>query len=130
MEKFKAREKTGTFSKEGLTAAPKLDLKGREREEAIAWLQSAIEKLQIQLESSGAEIEVLQGSMKREKKTGSTAARVENMETLNVRRNWNMGRLEIILRLISDGSLSTDRVNELREEINFFVECNAVHPYI
>jgi CCR4-NOT transcription complex subunit 3 len=68
MEKFKACEKemkTKAFSKEGLTAATKLDPKAQEKIEVTAWIQSQVEELQIQIEQSEAEIETLQGGGRR-----------------------------------------------------------------
>ncbi|TFK43288.1 Not1 N-terminal domain, CCR4-Not complex component-domain-containing protein [Crucibulum laeve] len=128
MEKFKACEKemkTKAFSKEGLIAAAKLDPKEQEKEEATQWLQSQVEELQMQVEQTEAEIEGLQGTGKKRNKGGSNAGRAEELEQLNERRKWHISRLEIVLRLLNNGSLTTDRVLGLKEDVSYFVESNT-----
>jgi hypothetical protein len=130
MEKFKACEKemkTKAFSKEGLIQAAKLDPKEQEKEEATSWLQTQVEELQMQVEQSEAEIEALQGAGKKRNKAGSSAAgRAEELETLNERRKWHISRLEIVLRLLNNGSMSPEKVFGLKEDVQYFVESNTV----
>ncbi|KAJ7087184.1 Not1 N-terminal domain, CCR4-Not complex component-domain-containing protein [Mycena belliarum] len=128
MEKFKACEKemkTKAFSKEGLIQAAKLDPKEQEKEEATLWLQTQVEELQMQVEQSEAEIESLHGTGKKKNKSGSTAGRLEELETLNERRKWHISRLEIVLRLLNNGSLQTEKVQGLKEDVQYFVESNT-----
>ncbi|KAM6495663.1 Not1 N-terminal domain, CCR4-Not complex component domain containing protein [Amanita muscaria] len=129
MEKFKACEKemkTKAFSKEGLTQAAKLDPKEQEKEDTMQWLQTQVEELQMQVEQTEAEVETLQGTGKKRNKSGSTAAgRLEELESLNERRKWHVSRLEILLRLLNNGSLSTDKVLALKEDVQYFVESNT-----
>jgi hypothetical protein len=130
MEKFKACEKemkTKAFSKEGLIQAAKLDPKELEKEQACSWLQTQVEELQMQVEQAEAEIESLQGAGKKRNKTGSSAAgRQEELENLNERRKWHIGRLEIVLRLLNNGSMSAEKVLGLKEDVQYFVETNTV----
>jgi len=132
MEKFKACEKemkTKAFSKEGLTQSAKLDPKAQEKLEVTAWLQQSVEDLTLQVEQSEAEIESLQGGgKKRGKGQSSAAGRLDDLEHLNERRKWHISRLELILRLLDNGSLSTDRVLALKEDVTYFVESNTVRP--
>ncbi|KAG6918224.1 hypothetical protein DXG01_015817 [Tephrocybe rancida] len=129
MEKFKACEKemkTKAFSKEGLIQAAKLDPKEQEKEEATSWLQAQVEELQMQVESTEAEVEALQGTGKKRNKAGSNAAgRQEELEVMNDKRKWHIGRLEIVLRLLQNGSLSTEKVFSLKEDVQYFVESNT-----
>ncbi|KAF7353083.1 hypothetical protein MVEN_01276300 [Mycena venus] len=128
MEKFKACEKemkTKAFSKEGLIQAAKLDPKEQEKEEATLWLQTQVEELQMQVEQSEAEIETLAGTGKKKNKSGSAAGRLEELETLNERRKWHISRLEIVLRLLNNGSLPTEKVLALKEDVQYFVESNT-----
>ncbi|KAF9451749.1 hypothetical protein P691DRAFT_662624 [Macrolepiota fuliginosa MF-IS2] len=132
MEKFKACEKemkTKAFSKEGLIQAAKLDPKEQEKEEATQWLQTQVEELQMQVESAEAEVESLQGTGKKRNKQGSNAGRLEELEHLNERRKWHISRLEIVLRLLNNGSLSTDRVLDLKEDVQYFVESNTEEEF-
>lgn len=132
MEKFKACEKemkTKAFSKEGLTQSAKLDPKAQEKLEVTAWLQQSVEDLTLQVEQSEAQIEsLLGGSKKRGKGQSSTAGRLDDLEHLNERRKWHISRLELILRLLDNGSLSTERVIALKEDVTYFVENNTVCP--
>jgi CCR4-NOT transcription complex subunit 3 len=129
MEKFKACEKemkTKAFSKEGLTAALKLDPKAQERSDIISWLQAMVDELGMQVESAEAEIETLQGGTKKKGKTGGAAERLETLEHLNERRKWHISRLELILRLLENGSLQTEKVTAVKEDVTYFVESNTV----
>ncbi|KAF7355004.1 General negative regulator of transcription subunit 3 [Mycena sanguinolenta] len=128
MEKFKACEKemkTKAFSKEGLIQAAKLDPKEQEKEEATVWLQAQVEELQMQVEQSEAEIETLAGAGKKKNKSGTAAGRLEELETINERRKWHISRLEIVLRLLNNGSLPTEKVLALKEDVQYFVESNT-----
>lgn len=118
--------KTKAFSKEGLIQAAKLDPKEQEKEEATQWLQSQVEELQMQVESTEAEVEALQGGGKKRSKQGSNTGRLEELEHLNERRKWHISRLELVLRLLNNGSLSPDRVLGLKEDVQYFVESNTV----
>ncbi|KAI6122771.1 Not1 N-terminal domain, CCR4-Not complex component-domain-containing protein [Pisolithus croceorrhizus] len=128
MEKFKACEKemkTKAFSKEGLTQSAKLDPKAQEKMEVTSWLQQTVEDLTLQVEQAEAEIESLQGSGKKKGKGQSAASsRLEDLEHLNERRKWHINRLELILRLLDNGSLSTEQVLGLKEDVIYFLENN------
>ena len=128
MEKFKAWEmKRNAFSRQGLTAATKLDPKAQEKIEVTAWIQSQVEELQTQIEQSEAEIETLQGGGKKRGKSGGAAAeRLEELEHLNERRKWHVNRLELIMRFLDNGSLAVDKVRDIQENVAYFVESNMV----
>ena len=128
MERFKACEKemkTKAFSKEGLIQAAKLDPKEQEKEDTMQWLQAQVEELQMQVEQTEAEIEALQGTGKKKNKSSATG-RLEELDGLNERRKWHVSRLEIILRLLNNGSLSTEKVLALKDDVQYFVENNTV----
>lgn len=130
MEKFKACEKemkTKAFSKEGLIQAAKLDPKEQEKEEAMQWVNHQVEELQMQVESTEAEVEALQGAGKKRNKGGSSnAGRLEQLEHLNERRKWHISRLEIVLRMLNNGSLPLEKMAELKEDVGYFVDGNTV----
>ncbi|KAI0366387.1 hypothetical protein BV20DRAFT_1115347 [Pilatotrama ljubarskyi] len=133
MEKFKACEKemkTKAFSKEGLTQASKLDPKQQEKADAMSWVQSMLDELMVQVETAEAEIETLQGGGKKKNKAGGAQAeRLESLERLNERRKWHISRLEIILRLLDNGSLPTEKVLALQEDVKYFVESNMEEDF-
>ncbi|KZW04192.1 hypothetical protein EXIGLDRAFT_600161 [Exidia glandulosa HHB12029] len=126
MEKFKACEKemkTKAFSKEGLIAAMRLDPAEKAKHEASTWITSMIDELTRQVELSEAEIETLNNTKRKHK--GAANERQSTLEGLNDRRKWHASRLEIVLRLLENGSLSPDSVNELKDGVTFFVESNT-----
>ncbi|KIM45954.1 hypothetical protein M413DRAFT_441010 [Hebeloma cylindrosporum] len=133
MEKFKACEKemkTKAFSKEGLIQAAKLDPKEQEKEEAIGWVNHQVEELQMQVEATEAEVEALQGTGKKRNKGGqSNAGRQEELEHLNERRKWHISRLEIVLRMLNNGSLPLEKVNGLKDDVGYFVESNTEEDF-
>ncbi|KIJ56834.1 hypothetical protein M422DRAFT_238430 [Sphaerobolus stellatus SS14] len=124
MEKFKACEKemkTKAFSKEGLIAAMKLDPKAQEKLETTELVGGWVEDLGRQIEQAEAEIETLQAGGKK-KKGNATSERLEQLEHLNERRRWHIDRLELILRLMDNGSLTTDKILDLKDDIKYFEE--------
>ncbi len=128
MEKFKACEKemkTKAFSKEGLTQSAKLDPKQQEKVDTMSWVQSMMDELMVQVETAEAEIETLQGGGKK-KKSGGAAERLEGLERLNERRKWHISRLELILRLLDNGSLATEQVASIQDDVKYFVDSNSV----
>ncbi|CCL99167.1 uncharacterized protein FIBRA_01182 [Fibroporia radiculosa] len=128
MEKFKACEKemkTKAFSKEGLIQSAKLDPKAQEKLEITQWVQNQVEDLLLQVEQAEAEVETLQGGGKKKSKAGAAAERLEALEHLNERRKWHISRLEIILRLLDNGSMATERVTGLKDDVQYFVESNT-----
>lgn len=131
MEKFKACEKemkTKAFSKEGLIAAAKMNPKDREKAEVTDWLSTQVDELSRQVEAAEAEIETISGSGKK-KKGSAKDERASNLENANDRRNWHISRLEILLRMIENGNLDTERVQDIKEDIAYFVESNMEEDF-
>lgn len=131
MEKFKAIEKemkTKAFSKEGLIAAAKMNPKDREKAEISDWLSTQVDELARQIESAEAEIETISGSGKK-KKGSAKDERASQLEIANDRRNWHISRLEILLRMLENGNLETDRVTDIKEDISYFVESNQEEDF-
>lgn len=83
-----------------------------------------VDELSRQVEQTDAEIETLQ--LAKKKKDVERSQRLEELEGLNDRRNWHVGRLELILRLLENGNLLTEAVAGLKEDIAYFVESNTV----
>lgn len=135
MEKFKATEKemkTKAFSKEGLIAAARLDPAEKAKVETSTWISSQVDELGRQIEATEAEVEQMQAGAGKKKKSTSTGASVERaatLEYLNERRSWHQSRLEILHRMIENGTLEPERVNEVKEDIAYFVESNAEEEF-
>ncbi|KAL9021567.1 MAG: hypothetical protein Q9185_001215 [Variospora sp. 1 TL-2023] len=127
MEKFKAVEKemkTKAFSKEGLSAAAKLDPEERKKQDACDFLSSMVEELERQIETLEAEEETLQATVKKGKKDTSKADRLSEIGRLTERHKWHQGKLELLLRSLENGNVETDQVNDREESIRYYVEEN------
>ena len=127
MEKFKAVEKemkTKAYSKEGLSAAAKLDPKEKEKLEACQFLSSMVEELERQIETLEAEEEALHANVKKGKKDTAKADRLAEIGRLTERHKWHQGKLELFLRSLENGNVETEQVTELEESIKYYVEEN------
>ena len=127
MEKFKAVEKemkTKAFSKEGLSAAAKLDPEERKKQEACDFLSNMVEELERQIETLEAEEDSLQATVKKGKKDSSKADRLSEIGRLTERHKWHQGKLELLLRSLENGNVETDQVNDREEGIRYYVEEN------
>ncbi|KAG8888765.1 general negative regulator of transcription subunit 5 [Tulasnella sp. 332] len=130
MERFKACEKemkTKAFSKEGLIASQKMDPKEREKLEVSDWISSILAELERQVEQTEAEIVALQAPGKKKKSTATS--RSEELQQIIDRRKWHMGRLEIVLRLVNNGTIAPEDVVAIKEDVNYFVESNVEEDF-
>lgn len=124
MEKFKAVEKamkTKAYSKEGLSAAAKLDPKEQAKVEAGEFLSSMVDDLEQQIETLEAESEGIQATMKKGKNQTAKAERIAEIERVIERHKWHQGKLELIRRSLENGGVDTDQVNDLEESIRYYV---------
>src|ERR1035438_5015874 len=121
MEKFKAVEKamkTKAYSKEGLSAAAKLDPKERAKLEACDFLNTMVDELERQIETLEAEGEQIQATMKKGKNQSTKADRMSEIERITERHKWHQGKLELIKRSLENGNIETEQVNDLEESIS------------
>jgi len=128
MERFKAVEKamkTKAYSKEGLSAAAKLDPKERAKMETCDWLNTQVDNLQTQIESLEAEAQGLQATMKKGKTDRAKSSRIAEIDHLTERHTWHIAKLELIKRSLENGNLETDQVNEKKEDISYYVNENT-----
>lgn len=132
MEQFKAVEKemkTKAYSKEGLSAASRLDPKEKEKVEACDFLSSMVDELQQKIEAMEAEEEALHAQMKKGKKDTSKANRMADISQLSERYKWHVNKLEFLLRSLQNGNLEVNAVIELKEGIKYYVEESASPDY-
>ncbi|CAO3565856.1 unnamed protein product [Mortierella alpina] len=126
MEKFKAIEKemkTKAYSREGLIMSGRLDPKEKEKAETCSWVTDRVESLTIQMEALEAEVETLQASAKKGK-NNPVKERISELEEKIERHKWHQGRLELILRLLENGQIETDKVIGIQEDVNYYVDEN------
>ncbi|KAI2640232.1 Not1 N-terminal domain, CCR4-Not complex component-domain-containing protein [Xylaria nigripes] len=124
MERFKAVEKamkTKAYSKEGLSAAAKLDPKEQAKAEAGEFLSNMVDELEQQIESLEAESEQLQVTMKKGKSQAAKAERIATIEHIIERHKWHQGKLELIRRSLENGGIETEQVTDLEESIRYYV---------
>lgn len=115
--------KMKAFSKEGLIAAAKLDPAEKAKRDTIDWIGTTTDELSRQIEQTEAEAETLQATGKKKKQAGD---RLGELETLNERRTWHIGRLEVVQRMLENGQLTVEQVESVQEDVKYFVEANTV----
>ncbi|WVN91126.1 uncharacterized protein L203_106377 [Cryptococcus depauperatus CBS 7841] len=128
MERFKALEKETkmkAFSKEGLIAQSRLDPAEKAKRDVIDWIGSTTDELSRQIEQTEAEAETLQAT----KKKKQSSERLEELEELNERREWHIGRLEIVQRMLENGQLGVSDVEDIQEDVKYFVEANMEEDF-
>jgi CCR4-NOT transcription complex subunit 3 len=124
MEKFKAVEKamkTKAYSKEGLSAAAKLDPKEKAKFEACEFLSTMVDEMERQIETMEVEGESIQATMKKGKNQSTKADRMAEIERLTERHKWHQGKLELIKRALENGNIETEQVTDLEESIKYYV---------
>lgn len=114
------------FSKEGLIAAAKLDPAEKARRDMTDWIGNTTDELSRQIEATEAEAELI--SSKSKKKNNDKDKLVE-LEQLNERRQWHIGRLEIVLRMFENGQLSLEDLENIQEDVKYFVEANTEEDF-
>ncbi|KAF8983777.1 proteinral negative regulator of transcription subunit 5 [Entomortierella lignicola] len=127
MERFKAIEKemkTKAYSREGLIMSGRMDPKEKEKAEICSWVTDRVEALSIQIEGMEAEVETLMASSKKGK-NNPAKERVAELEERIERHKWHQGRLELILRLLENGQIDTDKVLTVQDDVNYYVDENT-----
>ncbi|KAK7539150.1 Not1 N-terminal domain, CCR4-Not complex component-domain-containing protein [Phyllosticta citricarpa] len=127
MEKFKAVEKemkTKAYSKEGLSAASKLDPKEKEKMEVCEFLSNMVEELERQIETTEAESAHLSANLKKGKKDTAKAERIAELERMTERHQWHINKLELVRRSLENDGLEVEQVKDLEESIRYYVENN------
>ncbi|KAA8569628.1 hypothetical protein EYC84_001237 [Monilinia fructicola] len=127
MEKFKAVEKamkTKAYSKEGLSAAAKLDPKERAKMETGEFLGNMVEELERQIETMEAERESISATMKKGKSQSAKADRIAELDNMTERHKFHQNKLELIKRCLENGNVEVDQVKDLEESIKYYVTDN------
>ncbi|CAM9598678.1 unnamed protein product [Chrysoparadoxa australica] len=124
MEQFKVCEKetkTKAFSKEGLARAAMVDPQDKAKTEQRDWLQEKIDELNTQIDGFEADIEKLSSqSGKRRKK--EDAARITQLEQGGTVHKYHISRLEQIMRMMDNDELEVEQVDEIKEDLEFYIE--------
>ena len=127
MERFKVCEKefkTKAFSKEGLASAPKEDPKEKDRNRVRKWVGTALETLSERKDVYEAELETINSAKKKKKDTGA-----QKWEDLLERCRYHEDRLELILRLIDNESLTPEEVDGCKDQLDYLLESMTEGDY-
>jgi len=134
MERFKACErelKTKAYSKEGLQLANKIDPQEKEKVELCTFITTQVDTLNSQIDKYEAEAEKLQAAIKKSRKGDSNKTeRLDEIEKRVEKHKHHIMQLEIILRLIENGNLSVEKVNTIREDVQYYVENHEEDDFV
>lgn len=127
MERFKTVEKdmkTKAFSKEGLSMQ-RIDPKQKEKNDTSEFLHQMLDELERQCEKHEAGIDHIQSSGKKGKKLdGAKQQEIDDLNEKISRNHWHQEKMELILRLLANDDIECEQVNELQEDIKYYVESN------
>ncbi len=129
MEQFKICEKetkTKTYSKEGLARAEKLSPEEQAKLDTCKWVGEYIEKLQQAVEERDVEIERLCSG--KGKKTNKHLIE-ENNEFIQSHK-FHINKLEGIMRLVMNDVLGYDVVDELKEDLEYYIDSHDDEEYL
>jgi CCR4-NOT transcription complex subunit 3 len=125
MEQFKAVEKemkTKAYSKEGLSAASRLDPKEKEKAEASEFLATMVDELQQKIEAMEAEEESLHATLKKGKKDPTKTNRLADIARISERHKWHVNKLELTLRFLQNGNVEASQILDIKDSIKYYVE--------
>lgn len=123
MEEFKVCEKetkTKAYSKEGLAQVERLDPEQQARQQSHAWIQDCLNQFNVQIEALESDVERLHSAKGRNR----NKAEIEEKEKLLSRHKWHILKLEQINRLLDNAALEPEQVDELKEDVDYFLEAN------
>lgn len=123
MERFKVVEretKTKAYSKDGLGAAAKLDPHTKEKSETTLWLSGQIDKLNLQLDQFESELESRASSSKKRTKD----PKCDELRQHQDRHKFHIETLEKIMRQVDNDKLAVDKVKDIRDDIEYYVQSN------
>lgn len=125
MEEFKVCEKetkTKAYSKEGLAQMDRLDPAEQARQNTRMWIQECLTQFNEQIEATECDLErLLQSKGKNKNKS-----EIEALEFALSRHKFHVLKLEQINRLLDNDALDAKDVDELKEDIEYYLEANQV----
>lgn len=125
MEEFKVCEKetkTKAYSKEGLAQIERLDPAEQARQNTRTWIQDCLTQLNEVIETNECDLERLQTA----KGKNRNKQEMEGLEALLARHKWHILKLEQIIRLLDNDALEATDVDDLKEDIEYYLEANQV----
>jgi len=134
MEKYKAVEKASkekAYSNISLKKSDILDPEEQERQEVSNYLSQQIDELERQYDLLQLDIDKL-FALNKKKKSFSilNEEKIENLKVLQIRYRWHQQQMELALRLLANEELDPENVNEIKDDINYYIESNQDDGFI
>lgn len=134
MEKYKAVEKASkekAYSNISLKKSDTLGPQEKEIKDVSDYLSQQIDEIERQYEAAQVEIDRLL-VLNKKKKTASTAneEKKDQLKALQLRYRWHQQQMELALRLLANEELDPQKVKNIQEDINFFVESNQDPDFV
>ena len=129
MEAFKVVEKetkTKTFSKEGLARKEKLDPEEQKKADTNKWIGEVIDQLNGLIDDQDLEVEQL--SSGRGKKTNKN--KIEECNQHLASHRFHLSKLEGIMRLVRNDRISADKVDQVKEDLEYYVESHEEDDFM
>lgn len=123
MEEFKVCEKetkTKAYSKEGLAQTERLDPAEVARQKSHGWIQDCLTQFNEQMEAVECDLERLQSAKGRNR----NKSEMERLEQTLAKHKWHVLKLEQINRLLDNDALEPAQVDELKEDVEYYLEAN------
>lgn len=132
MEQYKVIEKGSkvkAYSNTSLKANNELDPEEKEKLECINFIQDSIDELESQYQNCEVELDKL-NSKKSKKVSASVESKKEELKEFQSKYRWHQQNLELALRLLENGELVVDDINEIKEDLNYFLTSNRDPSFI
>lgn len=129
MEQFKVCEKetkTKAYSKEGLAKQERLDPEEQKRVNTISWISDIIDQIQGFIDEKDLEVEKL--SSGKGKKTNKN--QLDECQQHLSNHKFHVNKLEGIMRLVRNGMLDAETVDEVKEDLEYYCESHEDDDYI
>lgn len=132
MERFKELEKVSKmkqFSNEGLELQAKLGARGLDEAkkiEATRYITEVLEELNRQNELLSGEL----SQLNHKKRLGSVQTAIDEVAEKMERNNFHIGKLELVLRNLDNDQLEPERIEEIRDDLDYYVENNQLDDFV
>lgn len=132
MERFKEVEKVSKmkqFSYEGLEMQAKLGARGLDeakKNDASRYIIEVLEELNRQNELLSGEL----SQLNHKKKLGAVQQSIDDVTEKFERNNTHIGKLELILRNLENDRLEPERIDEIRDDLDYYVENNQAADFV
>eukprot|EP00164_Ancoracysta_twista_P003524 GFYU01004702.1.p1 GENE.GFYU01004702.1~~GFYU01004702.1.p1 ORF type:complete len:593 (+),score=181.62 GFYU01004702.1:60-1838(+) len=128
MERFKVCEKetkTKAFSKEGLGQNARVDPAQKKRDDVKNWVNEFIDQLTVQVDLCETQIE----SARSQKKNKKNQAHIDELDQRVDKFKYHNRMLEKVLRMVDNESIAPEQVDELKEDLDYFLADHAEPDY-